>query len=131
MSLESLGCLESLVPSKPTLTSNQRLRLHHSSLVLKTENWQHWTLATFPIVHKSTQIRFVKIGVNLWIRFPIPHFIFTRKKKAVGRRAPSPPPFDLLRHHNFNRKEPECRIAAFRNIAPTSPNSRTPTHNSN
>ena len=57
MSLEGLGCLESLAPSKPsepTLTSNQRLRLHHSSLVLKTENWQHWTLATFPIVHKST-----------------------------------------------------------------------------
>ena len=41
MSSEGLGCLESLVPSKPsepTLTSNQRLRLHHSSLVLKTEN---------------------------------------------------------------------------------------------
>lgn len=38
MSLESLGCLERLVPSKPseppepTLTSNQRLRLHHSTL---------------------------------------------------------------------------------------------------
>ena len=53
MSLESLGCLESLVPSKPsepTLTSNQRLRLHHSTFSIGTDNWhwQHWILATFP-----------------------------------------------------------------------------------
>jgi hypothetical protein len=57
MSLESLGCLESLVPSKPskpsepTLTSNQRLRLHHSSLALKTGignigYWQHSSSST-------------------------------------------------------------------------------------
>ena len=65
MSLESLGCLESLVPSKPskpsepTLTSNQRLRLHHSSLVLKigignAGNWQHSPSSTNQ--HSSPQI---------------------------------------------------------------------------
>ena len=47
-------------------------------------------------------------------RTPLHHFILTRKKKAVGRRAPSPPPFGVLRQLYLNRKEPECRIAAFR-----------------
>jgi hypothetical protein len=60
----------------------------------------------------------VKIGVNLWIRFRLPHFIFTRKKKLVGRVVPNAPPFGDLRQSHFDREEAERRIASIWNIAP-------------
>jgi hypothetical protein len=59
MSLEGLGCLESLVPSKPsepTLTSNRLLILPYPTLKIGIGYWQHWILATFPTAHKSTNM---------------------------------------------------------------------------
>ena len=39
-----------------------------------------------------------------------------RRSRHVGNNAP---PFDVLRQSPFDREEPECRIAAFRDITPT------------
>ena len=39
--------------------------------------------------------------------------------QASARRVPSPPPFGILRQLYPNRKEPECRIATLRHIAPS------------
>ena len=39
-----------------------------------------------------------------------------RRSRHVGNNAP---PFDVLRQSHFDREEPECRIAAFRDITPT------------
>jgi hypothetical protein len=42
--------------------------------------------------------------------------------------SPRPPQFVSLRKRHLNRKEPECRTAAFRNIAPSIRQLRLPLH---
>jgi hypothetical protein len=54
--------------------------------------------------HSSPQIKFVRICEDLWIRFPIPHFIFTRKKKLLACIVPNAPPNIGLVIQSFTAK---------------------------
>ena len=82
-------------------------------------------------------------SITKWFRryreiLPLPHLILSWKKKLVGRRAPSPPPFGVTVNFTLpfpgaaaftstlSELNPLSNVPSERIVAPASPNSALP-----